>query len=300
MLRRCHFRFAVSALLLLGAPLASVRGDGGPSLEDPRIRIRVLRGGKPLSASVQFVLLVPQGQGAPTEWRGPQHAEAPMRKALQERSLPDANGGSWGPALARGTAREDLGGVLFNSFRFGFPARVRLAVYFPDEDRLFITNEAATRHYITDLTADLSEDGGGTLVDSTRGSLAVVLGVLGENVSGMGIALLLTVVLELAVLAACVAIARQWGKIRRLALLCALGNLITLPVVWFLAIYGKVEFDMNRALVVFVCAELAAVCFEGLLYAKAGGVRFGPALLWSFLANVASFLVGCVLVGLTV
>jgi hypothetical protein len=294
-------RVCLVAALLLGGPLSSVRADIGQRLEEPRIRIRVLRAGEPLSGSAHFLLLAPRQGEEKAQWKGGSHRlEESMQKALKARSLLESEGGDWGPAFCHNRTPRGFDGVQFNYFRAGYPPRVRLAVYFPGEDRLFITDEAPTGHYITDLTADLAEDGGGTLIDSSPGSLGTVLGVLGENLGALGIALPLTCIIELAVLALCARIARQWNRMGRLVGLCVLGNLLTLPVVWFCWVFAKVELDVERALLVFLFAELAAVTFEGWLYAKAGGVRPGQALLWSFLANAASVLFGCCLVGLPV
>jgi hypothetical protein len=290
----------VAGWLLLGGPLSSVRADIGPRLEEPRIRIRVLRAGEPLSASAQFVLLAPSKGKEKPQWKGIQRVEEPMKKALEPRSLPDSEGGYWGPAFCHNRTPSGFNGVQFNYFRAGYPPRVRLAVYLPSDNKLFITEEAHTGHYITDLKADLAEDGSGTLVDSSPGMLGTVLGILGENLGALGQALLLTIVIELAVLALCARIARQWDRMGRLVGLCVLGNLLTVPAVWFGWVYATVELDVNRALLVYLFAELAAVTFEGWLYAKVCGLRPGPALLWSFLANAASVLFGCCLVGLPV
>jgi hypothetical protein len=125
-----------------------------------------------------------------------------------------------------------------------------------------------------------------------------VLGLLGENISSLGLALLVTVVLELVVVAVC-AWLRKGGRVPRLYRTVVLGNLITVPLVWFVSVYGKVELGPGGWPVAFLLAEVAAAAFEGWLYYRITRIHLSTGLLWATLANGATLLVGCCLAAFT-
>jgi hypothetical protein len=76
-------------------------------------------------------------------------------------------------------------------------------------------------------------------------------------------------------------------------------RVITVPLVWFVSVYGKVELAPNWQ-VPFLLAEVAAAAFEGWLYYRLARVPLPTALTWSALANGVTLLVGCCLVAFTV
>ncbi len=75
----------------------------------------------------------------------------------------------------------------------------------------------------------------------------------------------------------------------RLLLVGLLANVLSLPVLWLLVLWG---FEAGAPWVALVFGELAVVAFEALLYARLAGLPRKGALLLSAVANGASLAVG--------
>jgi hypothetical protein len=294
----------VFLLVFLIAP-DSVRADVGPRFEEPRILVRITRQGMPLSEPFEALLLKPQPTRDPRTdpWQDSELATGGLSRLTAPRSVPQTARagcplGTWGSTVSR-TPAGGLVAFHFRPDREPVPFRVRVALHLPQEQRVVVTTAAPTRPYVTELTVDLAADGTGSLEVTPRWPVTVVLGVLSKHVPALGLALLATVVLEVLVVAACAWI---WKRDRddRLYGAVVLGNLITVPLVWFVSIYGKVELTPGGWPVAFLLAELTAAAFEGWLYYSIAKVPIHTGLIWSALANGVTLLARCCLVAFTV
>jgi hypothetical protein len=220
-------------------------------------------------------------------------------KEIDRGALAEPDGGRWVPLWALSSPDGGRGVVTFNRFLGSVPEQVRVVIYLPHEMRLVVTGKAPTQPYYTDLTADLSPDGTASLGLPQKGSLVLVLGVMRENIGGLTLAFLLTLLIELPILVVCAWIGGRRDVLSALLWTALLGNVITLPLVWFICVYAKFT-GAEAGGLVFLCSEAAAACFEGWLYSRLAGIQLGRALVWSWIANGASLLVGCGLVEFTV
>jgi hypothetical protein len=279
----------------------AARADMGPILEQPRIVVHVTQQGQPVSQPFHALLLRPEQAGiVPAGVPKDTWADySSWLKDIDRAALTDPDGTRWVPPWVHGVNSDVRPGTV--TFRFrgrSVPERVRVAFYFPDEERIVLTDEAPAQSYLTDLAADLSSGGTATLRPIPKSPVTLVFGILGENLGSLALALLVTVILELLVIAAC-AWLRPVARVRRLYLAVLLGNLITVPLVWFASVYAKVEPTPLGWGQMFLLAEVCAAVFEGWLYTRLARVPFPKALLWSGLANGLTLLVGCFLVAFT-
>ena len=98
-------------------------------------------------------------------------------------------------------------------------------------------------------------------------------------------ALLFTVVIEtLVVFLLCLLLKKDF----RILIVSVLGNICTLPYVWFVF---PVMFWYSSNLIV-VSGELTAFLFEAILYKFLGKLSWKMAFFFSFVANLASFVLG--------
>jgi len=289
-MKRAQQSFGLNGLVLGISLLAHLsaspaRADAGPKpVNDVVVHVTYL--GKPLSDShFEATLLELVG---PTSVRGGGRTRSTMD--LAKMPLSEADGRQWKAALYEWGGQGKNGEVRFQGFHppdrrepgGGWPPRhVRLVIYLPSEEKLFLTDVAETRPYLTFLKADLQPDGTGSLRTSWES--------LGQRM-GLPYALGLTLLVELAVV---IAYGRYQGiALTRLLVLCVVVNVISLPVVWFVTVACYSEFGELRGFGCLLLAELGATAFEGLAYSWVGrlGIRggFGVALM----ANVASMAVG--------
>jgi hypothetical protein len=302
---RSHRAASVGLLLAFFVTPTPARADMGPVFERPRITIRISRQGQPVSEAVVLLLLKPQlaGDSKADPWEDIE-SNSLWVKDIDRTALADEDGSRWVPPQrwAAYCLVPDAGpGIVtfyFRPDREPVPPRVRVALYLADENQVVVTNAVQTRPYITELTLDLQPDDTASLVATSGRPMMRVLGVLRENITSLLLAVVVTIVLELLVIGAC-AWFRKGSPVRRLFGTVVLGNLVTVPLVWFVSVYGKVELESSWP-VPFLFAELAATAFEGWLYYRIGRIPLPTALLWSALANWVTLLVGCCLVAFTV
>jgi hypothetical protein len=280
----------------------------GPRFTEPRIVIHVTFQGRPISIPYKVLLLLPRPAGKEDDdaWSDNMMSMGNFAwvKEFDRKTLVDEDGNHWGPLYRPHIAGQTSplrSDTVSYSFRYGRPPeRVRLLVYLPDEKRFFVTNEAPTQSYYSDLTADLSTDGTASLKPSTNNALMLIVGVLRDKWPVFLVAFFLTLAIELPILAICAGRGGRREVVWPLLGWAVLANLLTLQAVWLVTVGCKVAGSPDLWFPVFLCCEVAAACFEGWFYARFVGVRLGQALLWSGIANAASFLVGCGLTGLTV
>jgi hypothetical protein len=173
-----------------------------------------------------------------------------------------------------------------------FPRRIRLALYFPDDNSLYLTDPVQTsRRDNNTFEAVIEADGTATLQPLTEISWVEEYYVL-----KMLAALIGTLVIELAVALIWVGATKRRASARRVVLVALAGNLVTVPAVWTTSLMGKTHFDFQTAVVIYSVAEVGAFLVEGGLYAWLGRFPAWNAFLLSFTANCASFLCGCCLV----
>ena len=223
-------------------------------------------------------------------------------KDINDAVRTDADGTRWVPPRWVQTYPDPAGALVrfqFRPDREQVPARVRVALYLPEVRRVVVSDAIATAPYLTDLILDLSDDNTASLAVAPKRRVTLVFGLLLENAAGLAVALALTIVLELVVIAACLWF-RKGEPVKRLDRTVILGNLITVPLVWFVSVYDKVEPTAFGWPILFILAELSAALFEGWLYYRIARIPFDTALVWSLLANGATFLVGCCLVAFTI
>jgi hypothetical protein len=296
----CAARIGVFAVLVIAT---AARADMGPRLEEPRIIVHLTRQGRPLTLPLDALLLRPSPAEETQRDRWDDAHYPPLWKEIDHAALTDPDGTRWVPPKnysVNPTVGPGIVTFRIRPEREPVPARVRVAFYLTDEKRVVLTDESPTRPYLTELAADIAPDGTATLRPTPTWSVTLVLGVLGENLRALPLALAATVALELPVVAVCAWWGGKWRHtLRRLLFAVVLGNLITVPLVWFASVYAKVGATLVPWPLLFLVAELWAVTFEGWLYSRIAAVPFATTLNWSALANGLTLLVGCCLVAFT-
>ena len=119
-------------------------------------------------------------------------------------------------------------------------------------------------------------------------SVLVSLTPMLEYVQQFLISLVFSIVVEsVVVLALCVLLKKE----KRIAWLAALGTVCTIPYVWF--VFPTIFwYSASAALVV---GEIGAFVFEAGIYKIFGKISWRDALIFSFIANAASYFLGIVL-----
>lgn len=267
--------FVAAVLLLLGASVAAA--DIGPK---PSVDIAVSLDGAPLSASVFYAQMLTCN--APDLQMSQQCGfNNPACDKFRELALPEpAESCTWrlqGPPTVWGGECKDSQ----CHFTYFLPERFRLAVYLPGHDPLFISNPVTRTALDSVYRLDLGGDGSARLVENTS--------LLRQSHAGGALAaLLLSLVIELA---AGYAYVRLTHSPRRALWGVLLGNLLTVPILWFLvsASFARGAFSLTLAL-----SELGAVIVEGALIAGLTRGQMPPARAFSMslLLNVVSFILG--------
>jgi hypothetical protein len=282
-------QFRVPLLMLAGLLgfAAPVHADMGPKPDD-RLHFFVTYAGEPLP-DTEFVATVlrfyPLGS---TRRSGPSGAAVPGLTDLPL-SAPDgqwARTSHWGGQGAHGH-------VEFYGFfeGGGVPDQIRLAVYLPSQAKVFLSDVAETHPLLRTYQVDLQPDGTATLRLDRTGAFAVDW-LAGLWRLGMWLALGLTLLIEGTVVAI---FARRYKRPLARLFWCCLGvNLLTLPVVWAVTVTGFFFLGPWRGFVVLAIAELAAVLFEGLVYATLGRLGWAKGLRLALLANAASLGLGII------
>jgi hypothetical protein len=168
-------------------------------------------------------------------------------------------------------------------FSYILPERFRLAVYLTGTDRLFVSNPVTRTAMYSSYRLDLAEDGSARLVETTA------LPLRGRShLGGALAALLLSLLIELAVGYIFVWLTHSP---RRALLGVLVGNLLTVPALWFVV---AATFPNGAFLVTLALAEVAVVVVEGLIIAALtrGQMRPTKAFVMSLLVNVMSFVLG--------
>ena len=261
----------VLALVLCGPPASA---DVGPK---PEIDVAVYQDNLPVSENPFYAHMLSCSTVKSAPIGGCNDAPAVCGK-FASIDLPDAAAGcSWSqaPTVWGGECRD--GSCHFSYF---LPARFRMAVYLPVADQLFISDEIERANLYHSYRVDLRAEGSAQITETTplarRG-----------HFGAFAVALALTLVVELLVATLYLFLAHIR---RRVLWTVLLGNLVTLPIVWF--VLSRVT--LVAAIPLILAYELFAVVAEaGLIYAlNRRLLRFKSALLLSFLMNAASFVIG--------
>jgi hypothetical protein len=289
-----HAGIAAVSFLLLGLLAESARADAGPSF-GPRgdVAISVSIAGLEPAGEYQAVLLGPDSTQAPDEPR----RESDRIPGLEQRLAQEPDGSQWKylnyfPHPENGKGRT-LGFRRVKEKRSSsFPASIRLAVYFPSEKMLILTEPVETsRRDRNSFHARLQSDGTGTLENDAPDTW-----VEKNYVVEMLLALAATLVIEILIVLIWIGFTKRRASAGRVVLVALAGNLITVPAVWTASLIGKTHFEFGTAVVIYSVAEVGAFVVEGGLYAWLGRFPAWNAFLLSFTANCASFLCGCCLV----
>jgi hypothetical protein len=288
MFRKPYFALVGVVFLFAARP---ARADLGPKFDD-HVYFNVTLNGEPLpDASFDAALLRYYPPGS----------EARARADNSGRSIPslgdlpaDESGGRWSYANYKWGGRGGNGRVDFHGFYYdgGIPDRVRLAVYLPSQQKLYVTDVAPTHPLLRTYRADLRPDGGGTLTLNRSGAFAVDW-LWGLWQLGFGPALALTLLAEGLVVWA---YARWWDATdTRLVRICLVANVLTLPVVWVATVIGfNLPSVYWSGLGAFAGVELFVTALEGLAYATLGRLGWSRGMALACLANAASVGVGVV------
>jgi hypothetical protein len=269
-------RLALVAALLaaLLAPLP-VFADMGPK---PSVVVTVTYQGRPVpDATFQAQMLECFAAGANSSER-----QKPLL-GLEKFDLRDPSGCTWqaGRTLIWG------GDCVQGSCEFGYmlPSRFRLAVLLPSQGRLFVSNAVERSGLRADFAADLAADGSATLTPRASPLLE-----RDWTMEGVGLAILLTLAAELAIVLAFVRVTKR--PLRRLFIACLIGNLVSVPLVWFFAGFFYIFGAAALGFIGLGIAEVVAWLGEAIFYAWFGRLRVSRALLLSLVANLASFGIG--------
>jgi hypothetical protein len=277
-------RIAVFALSGLFCSMSLAHADMGPSF-GPRGDVKItvhFEGARP-EGDFRTVLLSPVSPGASNDLKPDKEPIPGLDRRLNAESGVDQwiyCRGYSGPDMVTGTAVH-FRRVTSGDYS-GFPRRIRLAVYFPLQEKLFLTApiETSRRDANNQFLAELTADGTGTLSHSPN-----VNWIEEYDVLPMAAALAVTLIIELSIVALWMAFTKKRATIARVLLVAFVGNLVTDPLVWLAALAGKVYFDLNAAALIYSLAEIAAFLVEGLLYAWFGQLRIASAMLLAFTAR---------------
>jgi hypothetical protein len=278
----------ITSWILFLSNATTAQADFGPKLIE-MIRVEVQLDGNPVSDQATGVLLAPRSEG------GVEPANA--AKDAPKLTIPytDENGRKWIYAEYLWGGEFENGVVTFKGFhlsRHGMPSVVRLAVYRPETETVYITNTAEPGEHICLMAAKLSADGTGSLTD-----LSVPL----WRRIDFWKALLITMAAECLI--------AGWVRSRqkpnreppqdnprfrlvKLIILCLLVNLFTLPLVWFFGGHFLFTLGRNWGIAVFLGLEFAAFLVEGTAYWRSGLLNTGRAFQVALLANGVSFGLG--------
>jgi hypothetical protein len=166
------------------------------------------------------------------------------------------------------------------SFSYFLPERFRLAVYLPGADRLFVSNPVTRTALRSAYRLDLADDGAANLVETTAL-------LRRSHVSGALLALLLSLLIELPL---ALGFVRLTHSPRRALLGVLIGNLLTVPALWFVV----TAVPSNAFLLTLGLAEVGAVIVEGGIIAglTRGRMKLALAFAMSLALNFFSFLLG--------
>jgi hypothetical protein len=301
--RRQILKAAIPTLICFLCVATRANGDAGPGFY-PRGDVYVqvgFKGARP-KGDFRATLLSPGTTGvytnAATEnWLGPRNETSTipdLGRRLTER-LKDSN---WSVCQSFADPHNgESSRLLFRQVReaetYKLPRQVRLVVYFPSDESIYITNptDISRRRDRSTLLAVIEPDGTGTLVNEEPTTW------IEENyVLQMLVALAATLVIELAVVLLWIAATQRRASAGRVLLIAIAGNLITVPAVWAISFESKIHFDIVVAAVVYAAAEVGAILVEAALYVWLGKFTARSGYLLSFTANCLSFLCGCCLV----
>jgi len=161
------------------------------------------------------------------------------------------------------------------------PSDFKMAFYLPSLNRTFITNEANFSGYMNSYTAQLYQNGTATLMAGGSNPPPI-----GNGINLFGLALFLTIVIEIMVAFAYMKL-RKTKKTGRVLIFVLLGNIVSLPIVWFafIGLLGAVGL---------ILGEIFAIIFEGcfIYYFNKKIIKIKSALLMSLIMNLASAIIG--------
>jgi hypothetical protein len=166
-----------------------------------------------------------------------------------------------------------------------YPQRLfKIAFYLPDLNKTFITDMANNSDWGTKFVAELYPNGSATLTSLNGNNNNTV-----TDWSGIGLffgALAVTIIIELAVAFAYLKVAKAKQK-GRILVFVVIGNIISLPLVWF-------GFVLVLGIAGLLIGEVFAVVFEGcfIYYFNKKAMKLKSALLMSLLMNLASAIIG--------
>jgi hypothetical protein len=214
----------------------------------------------------------------------PQFSDHPSHLPI----LDDPSGLKWMQAGNLWGGKNEEGRFRFHGFMpvGGIPDQVRVAVYLPSQEKVFITDVSPTRPHLVRMTADLHSDGTGTLKLDWP-SLWQELPFL----QALGI----TLAVELVIVFVFVYRRRKELSLARPLRVGIWANILSLPVVWLVLIMSQLTLGTVIGVFVFVGIELLAALFEGMMFVWRGKMTWRSAMAMSFTANALSAIVGLVL-----
>jgi len=169
-------------------------------------------------------------------------------------------------------------------FGYFLPEKFRLAVYLPEMNKTFITDEIARPNFDSTYRADLYADGSTKIKETTS---------ITDNsqFQAFAYALIVTLIVELLVWW----ISAKIKKIERKILWWVLlANVISLCLIWFVAPITQI-FDSLHGIII---AELCVVVFEALFvyFINRNRISLLASFVISLIANIASVVIGIFLV----
>ena len=295
---------AVLPVLSLLWTAQSASADFGPKLMS-RVRIAVQLDGHPLPDGTTAALLAP----SPWSSGGPANAAARVPELVVPWT--DDSGKQWNYAGYLWGGKFNDGAVTFHGFMDyefrqppiqGLPSIVRLAVYDPQTERLYVTDPASPGQYFALMRAEFSSDG---LRDLTSVPIPF------WHRLDFWKALLITLIVECLIVVRVVRSrdepdgdqnAEPARRKTRLIRVCLLVNLLTLPLVWFFGGEFLYQFGFWLGTAAFLGLEVMAFVIEAIFYSgvltassKTSRLPWPIALQASLFANLTTFLLGFVL-----
>jgi hypothetical protein len=269
------------------------------------VRVDIKLDGQTLPDGATAALLAP----SPWSTGGPANAAARVPKLV----VPwhDDTGEPWSYAGYLWGGNVQRGSVTFSGFRDyelrqppiqGLPSIVRLAVYDPQTERLFVTAPARPGQHLALMHAELSSDGSGNLA-----SIPIPFWQRLDFWKAMLITLIVECLIVVWVFRASqktdgAPTADHSYRRTRIIRTCLLANLFTLPLVWFFGGEFLFRFGFWWGTAAFLGLEALAFLIEAVFYgrilnvfSRTSRLPWSIAVRASLLANLTTFLLGFVL-----
>ncbi len=170
-------------------------------------------------------------------------------------------------------------------FTYMIPDTFKVEVWLPSTDKVYISDSITTKAFNGTYKVLISSNGKAKIINTKLFNFS-------PNTSEFLVSVFITLLLELLITAIYCGIKK---KPKGLIKLVFIGNLITLPIVWFVFPLLKII-----PIISVLLSELFAVIAEGYILYKFGGLTLKQSLILSAINNTISVILGTILVNVLI